>query len=321
MRKFSTQEFLVEGGVAGIDIGKDNLDIAIGGLAKVLRRGNDGAGHAATIGLLRQHGVTRVGMEATGGYERALRTALADAGFEVMVFQPKQVRAYAIYRLQRAKSDSIDAMLIARCTAERASPRPRDARLDSLCEHLTFIEQIEEDLARAKVRGEHLIDPRLIADQKAEILRLKARRKAELALLVQSVRQHADLAHRLELLQSIDGIGERTAIALVLRMPELGSLTREEAASLLGVAPFVQQSGRYKGQTRTGGGRSRARTSLFAAAQAACRRWNKALVLLYDRLKMAGKPHAVAVIACTRKLIIYANTVLNRDRPWKTQKA
>jgi transposase len=100
-------------------------------------------------------------------------------------------------------------------------------------------------------------------------------------------------------------------------MPELGSLSREQAASLLGVAPFIHESGRYKGQRRTGGGRARARTSLFAAAQAAARQWNPALIALYDRLIKAGKPHTLAIVACVRKMIVYANTVLAQDRPWQ----
>src|SRR5208337_4424044 len=130
------------------------------------------------------------------------------------------------------------------------------------------------------------------------------------------VRAYKDLARRLALLFSIQGIGEPTALTLVIRMPELGSLSREEAASLTGVAPFIHESGRYKGQRRTGGGRARARTSLFAAAQAA-RKWNPALAALYGRILKAGKPHAVAIVACIRKMVIYANTVLAKNTPWE----
>jgi transposase len=277
--------------VAGIDIGKTWLDVALTTSADCLRVRNDGEGHAAIVAFLRRHGVHRVGLEATGGYETALWAALSEAGFVCVVFQPRQVRAYARFRLNRAKSDKLDAKLI---------------------------EQIEEDLARAQVRREHLTQARLIALQNAEIARLKAVRRAELKLLRQAVKAHPDLARRYALLFSIDGIGERTALALIIRMPELGSLTRQEAASLLGVAPFVHQSGRYQGQRRIGGGRARPRRSLFAAAQAACQQWNKPLIALYNRLLEAGKPHVLAVVACARKLLIFANAVLARGTPWQT---
>ena len=318
MSNLSTQRNQIQPVAAGIDVGKTGLDVALCDGRASTRQSNDTSGHAAVIAFLRRHGVTRVGLEATGGYEAALRTELADAGFETILFQPRQVRAYATFRLNRAKSDRLDAHLIARCTAAAETIRqPPDPRLAALAEQLTVIEQIEEDLARAKVRREHLRQPRLIAGQDAEIARLKSWRKAELKLLGAELRRHRDLAHRFDLLVSIEGIGERTALTLVVRMPELGSLTREEAASLLGVAPFVHESGRYRGQRRTGGGRARARKALYAATQAACRQWNKALMALYDRLVAAGKPHAVAVIACARKLIVYANTVLARGTPWQ----
>jgi transposase len=243
---------------------------------------------------------------------------LRAAGLEVVVFQPMQVKAYARFKLQRAKSDPIDAVLIAQCTA--ACDRVRDApdpRLAAFAEHLTMIEQIEDDIARAKVRRERYRDPRLKRMIEDEIKQKAALKRAELRLLLKAVRAHKDLARKLHLLHSIQGVGERTALALVIRMPELGRLSREQAASLLGVAPFIHESGRYKGQRRTGGGRARARTSLFAAALAAARQWNPALIALYDRLTKAGKPHALAIVACVRKLIIYANTVLAQDRPWE----
>jgi transposase len=279
---------------------------------------NSVEGRARLVVFLKRHNVRRVGMEASGGYEIEVAAELRAAGLEVVVFQPMQVKAYARFKLQRAKSDPIDAVLIAQCTA--ACDRVRDApdpRLAAFAEHLTMIEQIEDDIARAKVRRERYRDPRLKRMIEDEIKQKAALKRAELRLLLKAVRAHKDLARKLHLLHSIQGVGERTALALVIRMPELGRLSREQAASLLGVAPFIHESGRYKGQRRTGGGRARARTSLFAAALAAARQWNPALIALYDRLTKAGKPHALAIVACVRKLIIYANTVLAQDRPWE----
>jgi transposase len=303
---------------AGVDVGKASLAYAVAGQDGPRHCANTAQGRAQMIAFLTSQGVGRVGMESTGSYHFEAAEDLRAAGFEVVVFQPMQVKAYARFKLQRAKSDPIDADLIAQCTAAWQAPRETPAaRLAPFAEHLTMIEQIEEDISRAKVRRERYRDPRLKQLLEEEIKQKSALRREEIKALLKALRAHKDLARKLELLRSVQGIGERTALALVVRMPELGKITREQVASLLGVAPFIHQSGIYKGQRRTGGGRARARTSLFAAAQAAARQWNPALIAFYDRLTKAGKPHAAAIIACVRKMIIYANTVLAQDRPWE----
>jgi transposase len=118
----------------------------------------------------------------------------------------------------------------------------------------------------------------------------------------------------------VPGIGERTAIALLIRMPELGSLSREQAAALAGLAPFDDDSGKRKGSRCIAGGRNRVRKNLYAAALPAAFQWNPALVALYARPKIAGKPHKLALVACARKLLIFATTVLTRQTPWTTTK-
>lgn len=318
MKKASTQMWAC----AGVDVGKSSLAYAIAGNDRPLACANSQEGRAQLIAFLRRHNVRRVGMEASGGYEIEVAAAVRAAGLEVVVFQPMQVKAYARFKLQRAKSDPIDAVLIAQCTlaCDKAREAP-DPRLAAFAEHLTMIEQIEEDIARVKVRRERYRDRRLKQRLEDEIKSKTALKREELRLLLKAVRAHKDLARKLHLLQSIQGVGVRTALALVIRMPELGTLSREEAASLLGVAPFIHESGRYKGMRRTGGGRARARTSLFAASLAAARQWNPALIALYDRLVKAGKPHTLAIIACVRKMIIYANAVLAHDRPWQIVKS
>lgn len=168
-------------------------------------------------------------------------------------------------------------------------------------------------------RRDRFREASLIAELEQEIAHLNARRRAALKALLALVRQHADLAERLDLLVTIDGVGERTALTLVVRMPELGTLSREQAASLAGMAPFTRQSGRWDGQARVEGGRGRVGKALFAAAQAAAQRWNKALVETYRRLRARGKHHNVAIVACARKLVIYANLVLTRRTPWVPQ--
>jgi transposase len=183
-------------------------------------------------------------------------------------------------------------------------------------DHLTFVEQIEEDIARLKTRLEHIHDRRMRKIVVSDIARLKARRSAELLRIVNRLRAHKDLARRLDLVLSVPGIGERTALPLIVRMPELGRISREEAAALAGLAPFDDDSGKYKGQRHIAGGRRRLRRSLYAAALPAAFRWNKALIHLYARLIARGKAHNAALVACARKLLIYANTVVARGTPW-----
>jgi transposase len=302
---------------AGIDTSKAKLDVAVHGRAERWQVDNTPVGWRRLAAALGKAGVARVGIEATGGYERGVVGHLREMGFTVLLLQPIQVRAFARMHLRRAKNDRLDADLIAACAAVIDAPDiAPDARLAKLAGHLTFVEQIEEDIARLKVRLEHVDDPRLRRIVVTDIARLKARRTAEMQRIVTVLRVHGDLARRLDLVMSVPGIGERTALALVVRMPELGRVSREEIAALAGLAPYDDDSGQSKGQRHIAGGRSRVRRSLFAAALAAAFRWNKALIALYARLIGAGKAHNTALIACARKLLIYANTVVQRDTPW-----
>lgn len=308
--------------VAGIDTGKHRLDVALTSSRASLEFGNDAAGHRKLSHWLRRQGVERIGIEASGGYERAVVRQLRQAGFEVLVLQPIQVRSLARMRLQRAKNDRIDAALIATCAALADSPRQApDPRLEDLGERLTLVEQIEEDIVRMKTRLEAYRSPPLRETLRGEIKRLKALRAAELKYLARLVYQHDDLAHRLALIESVPGLGQRTALALLIRLPEIGCLSREQAAALVGVAPFDDDSASRRGQRRIAGGRRRLRKSLYAAALPAAFRWNPALVSFYKRLTRNGKTHKAALVACTRKLLIYANTVVARDTPWQPQNA
>jgi transposase len=302
---------------AGIDTSKLKLDIAVHGRIERWQVANTLSGWRVLAANLVKAGVTRVGIEATGGYERGVVEHLRAAGFTVLVLQPMQVKAFGRVHLRRAKNDDLDAVLIAACTATLEQPKiAPDPRLAELARNLTFLEQIEEDIARFKTRLEHIDEPRLRRMVTSDIARLKARRAAQIRDIAKHLRDHDDLAKRLDLVQSIPGIGERTALALIIRMPELGQISREEAAALAGLAPFDDDSGLHRGQRHIAGGRGRLRRSLFAASLPAAFRWNKALIALYARLMANGKAHNAALIACARKLLIYANTVVQRGTPW-----
>jgi transposase len=302
---------------AGIDTGKHYLDIALYPVGERLRVANTAEGHQTLAAWLTARQIGRVGIEASGGYERAVVTYLREQGIEVALLQPRQVRAFAIYKLRRAKNDRIDAALIAECTANLDSLHgPPDARMAPLAEHLLFIEQLEADIARHKTRREHFTDKRILKQIDQAIAALQRRRDAELARLQLAVRHYDDLAQRLDLVASVDGIGVRTALALVILLPELGTVSREQVAALVGVAPYDDDSAERSGQRHIVGGRSRLRRALYNAALPASQRWNDALISQYGRLKARGKLHKVALVACARKLLIYANTVVERGTPW-----
>jgi transposase len=302
---------------AGIDTGKNKLDVAIRGVAKRWCLDNAAHGHAALSALLREHRVERVGIEASGGYERAVVAALRHDGFVVIVFQPIQVRAYARFRLQRAKNDNIDADLIAACTAATEKIHaPPDPRLVPLADHQTLIEQITDDIAKLKNRRESCRDEYFRQLWKEEIAHLKKRERSEFKRLVAAIRQHDDLARRLDLIASVDGVGLPTAVAILVRMPEIGRVSREEVAALAGLAPYDDDSGGRTGDKHIAGGRERLRKTLYNAVLAAAYHWNAQLIAFKDRLLAAGKLHKVMRVACARKLLIYVNTVVARGTPW-----
>ncbi|MFG3596440.1 IS110 family transposase [Bradyrhizobium sp. RDI18] len=305
---------------AGIDTGKRKLDVAIDGSSLQLQVENTAEGHKVLLEWLRRHKVKRIGIEASGGYELPVVIELRRKRFVVVVFQPAQVRAYAKFHLQRAKNDKIDAALIAACTAAvkkiHAAPDPR---LQPFAEHLTLIEQIGEDITLYKNRLETCRDPRIQKVWKEEIARLTKRERVERKALVAAIREHRDLAQRLDLIHSVGGAGLPTAVAILVRMPEIGQLSREQAAALAGLAPYDDDSGEQIGARHIDGGRKRLRRALYTAALPASLRWNPQLIALYSRLRAAGKEHKRALIACARKLLIFINTVVARGTPWQAK--
>jgi transposase len=229
---------------------------------------------------------------------------------------------HARFLLQRAKNDRIDAGLIAACTAATQTIHaPPDPRLVPLAEQMTLIDQLKDDEARFKNRLESCHDAHNREFWKAEISRSKRLKKIEIRALARAVRQHQDLAKRLALILSVDGVGLPTALAILVRMPEIGRITREQAASLVGLAPFDDASADREGERHIAGGRARLRERLYMAAFPAAMHWNPELMALYERLTAAGKPHKVALVACARKLLIFVNTVVERGAPWVSKRS
>jgi transposase len=307
--------------VAGIDVGKHRLDLAVHGLEDALQVDNGAAGFSELIAWLRAREVGRVGLEATGGYERGVRAALAAAGFEVVVHQPIEVRRFAQLKRWRAKNDRLDARLIAAATAQvEAVKAAQDPRLAELAERLTAYEQITDQAAELKTFLESVTLKDVATLVRAQIATLE-RAKAKLAAdIVRRLKAEPDLLARFRLLLSLPGVGPIVGATLVIRMPELGSMRRGQAASLLGVAPFDRDSGQWRGLRFISGGRSRPRRMLYLAALQA-KRCSPTLKSFAEQLLARGKPAKLITVAVMRKLIEAANLVLQRGQPWLKQPA
>ena len=302
--------------VAGIDIGKHQLDVAVHGLEDATAVTNDVAGVGELIAWLRAREVGRVGLEASGGYERRVRGALEQAGFEVVVHQPLEVRLFARLKRWRAKNDRIDAKLIAWASANvDAVKAAQDPRLVELAERLSAYEHVTDQIAAMKSFLESVgledVDQAL-RDQLRSLQQLKARLAAD---VLQRIKAQVDLLARLRLLMSLPGVGPIVAATLVVRMPELGSMKKGQAASLIGVAPFDRDSGQWKGQRFIFGGRARPRRMLYLAGMAA-KRFDPVLKAFAERLQTHGKAPKAIIVAVMRKLIEAANLVLARGTPW-----
>jgi transposase len=304
---------------AGIDTGKKRLTLGFWPPGERHSVANDATGIASLAAILAKHGIKRLGIESTSIYHVAASDALASLGFEVAVLQPGQVKAFAKLQNIRAKSDRGDAELVAGCAGSQRRVRaPHSTKIKALAEHLTFIEQCEDNAARLKTQLERFTNKTYIRQIKRQIAAIRLMVRRELKALEKELRCDALLARRLDLAVSVPGVGIRSALAALIRMPELGSISREEAAALLGVAPIDDDSEGHQGIRFIQGGRARARKSLFMAALNASLHYNPVLRAFYKRLIARGKPHTLALTACTRKLVIILNAVLARGSKWVT---
>lgn len=305
--------------VVGIDVSKDRLDVHVAPVGEAFQCDNDHAGVAALVARLGSLGARVVALEATGGFENLAVAALSTAGLAVIVVNPAQVRAYANALGKRAKTDPIDAAVIAAFVeATRPEIRPlRDAETRALGELVTRRRQIvqmitaEENRTRTAT-GRHALN---------SIRRLLAALRRELASLDADMDDHIRKSPlwrvKETLLSSVPGVGPTVARTLIAEMPELGRLDRRRIASLAGLAPWTRQSGQWRGKSFIGGGRGRVRAVLFMAALVAIRH-NPVLKAFRNRLVAAGKPRIVAVVATMRKLLTILNAMLRDNKPWKT---
>jgi transposase len=297
----------------GIDVAKAHLDIAWGDM--LWRVTNDAGGHRKLRErLVAMNDSIHVICEASGGYERALLLALDRAGIDFSLVQASRVRQYARACGLLAKTDAIDAQLLARF-GQAIAPRPSKTlspeqqqlrELEAHRRHLVRL-LVAEQNRRARLSNKTLLglDQRLTSQLRKQIAQVEA-------LLSATIEQDQALSAKARKLTAIVGVGPRTATMLLAQMPELGQLNRREAASLAGLAPFNRDSGILQGKRAIFGGRRALRCGLYMAALVAARR-NPILAPFYQRLRRAGKPSKLALTATMRKLLIVLNSALKPD--------
>jgi len=303
----------------GIDVSKDRLDIAVRPSNESFSVGRNAAGLEQLIARLRQLSPRVVALEATGGFETVVAAALSAAGLPVAIVNPAQIRAFARAIGQRAKTDPIDARVIAHfAEATNLEPRPLpDEQTRLLADLVGRRRQIIEMMGAERQREQRLSAPRL----KKSIARLVKALEKELASLDtdigDAVRGSPAWRAKEELLASVPGVGPVISHTLIADLPELGQIGGKQITALVGLAPFTRQSGKWRGKSFIGGGRTDVRAVLFMGALVA-KQHNPVLKAFFDRLIAAGKPKMVALIAVARKLLTILNAILRDNRPWQT---
>ena len=302
----------------GIDVSKDRLDVHVRPSGEAFAAARDGKGLEDLVERLRTLSPTLIALEATGGFETIAAAALAGAGLPLAVVNPAQVRHFAQAVGRRAKTDPIDAQVIARfAEAVRPQPRPVADQAQRLLSELVGRRRQLVEMLVAERQREQRADNALIRKSLGRhiaVLEKELRRIDE--DIDTLVRGSPAWREKEDLLVSVPGIANKLARRLLADLPELGSLDRRSIASLAGVAPYTRQSGRWKGKSMIGGGRTAVRAAIFIGALVASRH-NPILKLFYQRLLAAGKPKMVALIALARKLLTMLNAILRDRTPWQ----
>jgi transposase len=306
----------------GIDVAKATLDLHVLSSGQTQTLPNTKAGHEELIKLLPGPALCLIVLEATGGYEREVVANLTDAGYRVAVINPKRARDFARALGLVAKTDRIDAHVLA-LFAERVQPAPSDKTPEKQAE-------IQQLVARRR----QLIDLKTQESNRWDVTHAKAARKSIQAVLntleaeirgIEKVIEALlgsddDWQQKIQLIQSVPGLGKVTAATVVADVPEIGKLNRQQISALIGLAPYNRDSGAMKGKRSISGGRKSVRCVLYMAALAA-RRSNPLIKAFADRLAQHGKPFKVIITACMRKLLVILNSILKSGQPWNPQLA
>jgi transposase len=309
----------MEAKFVGIDVSKLKLDFDCLPVSAPQQFANDAEGIAALVEMLKGSGAERIVIEATGGYETAVASALAVAKLPVVIVNPKQVRDFAKASGRLAKTDRLDAGLLA-LFGERIMPALR-----------TLPDEAQRALGELLIRRSQLVVMR--AQEKARLTSVTpiARKSVQQHIvwldkciakldddLREQLRKSPVWCEKVAILGSAPGVGQVTTFALLARLPELGQLNRQMIAALVGLAPFNDDSGKRRGARYIRGGRADVRCALYMATLSAIKH-NPPIKAMYERLTALGKPFKLAMTACMRKLLTILNAMLKKNQTWKIQ--
>lgn len=302
----------------GIDVSKDRLDVHVRPTGLVFASTRDGVGLEQLVLRVQGLAPSLVVIEATGGFETTVAAALASAGLPLAVVNPRQIRDFARATGRLAKTDALDAAVIAHF-AEAVHPQPRpvpDEQARALGELVARRRQLIEMTVAERNRRPHLASKRLVKGVDRVLAILQKELSTLEAELDDTIRATPAWRANEDLLTSVPGVGQGTARTLLAELPELGTLKRKPLAALAGLAPFAKDSGRRHRQRSIAGGRKPVRAALYMAALAAIR-CNPVIAAFYKRLRAVGKPGKLALTACMRKLLIILNAILRDKKPWQ----
>jgi transposase len=301
----------------GIDVGKQNLDLAMLGTAGTRQYQNNSKGIRALTRRLKRYSIEKIVVEATGGYEYEVVTRMCKAKLPVALVNPTRVRRFAQAAGQLAKTDSLDAHVLA------------DFGKTMQPEVWTLKTEVEEHLSQLISRRRQLVGMLTAEKNRSGTAQEQAQESirrhiswmqdelAEVEAAMQEIlKSEPEYQQKIANLVSVPGVGEVTALTLVAQLPELGLVNRQQIAALAGVAPLNHDSGRHKGKRRTFGGRSSVRSALYMAALSATR-CNPVIKAFYERLLAKGKEKKVALTACMRKLLVILNAMMRDQQPWQ----
>jgi transposase len=307
-----------DGVVVGIDVAKEKVDGCIRRVGSRQVFPNTASGHRKLVAWLRKHQVTKAVMEASGGYERAWAKVLRQAGIEVRIVDPRRVRNFALSAGRLAKNDPIDAEMIAWFaeTFNEARGQIHDAAREELAALVKARKRMLDLKTQLQTQDEHALAG-AVQKAHARVLKSLAIEIAKLeAAISATVKATPEFAERAEIIESVPGLAGTASATLVAGMPELGQVSDEIAAALIGLAPYDDDSGKRRGERHIKGGRRWVRNAIYMPCLGAATLNNPVLKAFYQRLILKGKEPKVALIACMRKLIIILNTLIARRQKW-----
>jgi transposase len=302
----------------GVDVGKATLDVCLLERDQLLSVPNEDRAIAILVRRLRRYRLERIVIEATGRLEQPFVRAALAKGLPVVVVSPLKIRRFAGAVGQLAKTDEIDARLIAQFAATlKPTAHPvADPKAQIIKDLVVRRRQLTS--LRTMEKNRRPIMPATLRPSIERMIEMLDRELESLEQLIQdAVEQHTAWRHKRDLLTSMPGIGPSVASTLIGDLPELGSLSRRQIAALTGVAPFNRDSGTFRGKRRVRGGRALSRTALYLSAMVATR-YNPEIKRFYERLVQAGKHKKVALTACIRKIVTALNAMLRDNKPWQS---